>query len=281
MRTIRDRSDGKRNLFSGPVGCRLGLLATGLLVVLQVAFGQAAAGPPYAATPQRPTFTTDTSITAPGTLELEFGGTHARGFFSLPAVWKFTPDTNLAVFRQTEFSVGFDALTRITTDGRSLTQFGDRIGFAFRRPLYQGENLSMALAPLGLIYLRGSKGGRLGLLMIGTLHGGQHAVVLNVAWSSATSPSKDNPRHLVDFMGDYTYSLAESGFWSRWTVYAGYLLEKASGVESLFSLEQGLTFRLRPELVLDVGIVEQAVIGGKYETLLLVGFTYNFGRVQP
>jgi hypothetical protein len=35
--------------------------------------------PPYEATPQRPTFTIDTSITAPGTFELEIGSAHGEG----------------------------------------------------------------------------------------------------------------------------------------------------------------------------------------------------------
>jgi hypothetical protein len=57
------------------------------VLLAQSGGGTSAPAGPYTATPQRPTFIADTSTTAPGTLEVEFGATGAssfRGFFALP-----------------------------------------------------------------------------------------------------------------------------------------------------------------------------------------------------
>ena len=79
----------------------LAVLLLGLNALAQSAGAQSE---PPEATPQRPTFTSDTSTTAPGTLELEIGTTSSDSFFGLPLTIKYTPDV-AGLLREAEFSL--------------------------------------------------------------------------------------------------------------------------------------------------------------------------------
>jgi hypothetical protein len=118
---------------------------------------------PYQATPQRPTFTSDTATTAPGTMELELGALFAPGFFGAPVSLKFTPEASRGLFHQMELSLSFEAISSPSVGGRRVTQFGDRLGLVIRRPVYQGESFSLAVAPRATFFLRGDRGARLGV----------------------------------------------------------------------------------------------------------------------
>src|ERR1051326_7701551 len=53
----------------------------------------------------------NTLITAPGTMEIEFGGAFSTGgSFSFPSTIKYTPEGPYVWWGRTEFSVSFDSL---------------------------------------------------------------------------------------------------------------------------------------------------------------------------
>jgi len=70
----------------------------------------------YDATPQRPTFTSDTSTTAPGTLEMELGTVISEDTFVIPITFKYTPAATKGVFHKAEFSVSFDTVAGIESN---------------------------------------------------------------------------------------------------------------------------------------------------------------------
>ena len=233
--------------------------------------------PPRQATPQRPTFTNDTSVTAPGTFELEFGSAAKRNSLGLPAALKFTPDVENVLLRETEFSLGFDAYSTLSADGRRRHQFGDRLAFNLRRALHRGEHFSFALAPRATFFLRDEKGARLGATAIGAWSYGLNTVVANLTFTGATSPSDNNSQRQTDIALGYSRTLGESGLANRFGVFAEYQHEFPSGRANPVSLMQGITFRARPDLVLDFAVQQSGVADGPLEVQLLGGLTVNLG----
>ena len=233
--------------------------------------------PPRQATPQRPTFTNDTSVTAPGTFELEFGTAAKRNSFGLPSGLKFTPDMQSGLLRETELSIGFDALTSMSEDGRRIHQFGEQLTLAVRRALHRGEHFSFALAPRATFFLRGEKGARVGAKAIGMWSYGLNTAVANLTYTGATSPSDNNSAHQTDIALGYSRTLGESGVANRFALFAEYQHEFPSGRDNTVSLMQGITFRARPDLVLDFAVQQSGVAAGPLEVQILGGLTVNLG----
>ncbi len=230
---------------------------------------QAASSHP--ATPQRPTFTTDTSVTTPGTVELELGGFFAENVGALPTSVKFTPDVS-GFFHRTEIAVSFDTLSSVKTRGDRETRFGDTLTVAVRRAIYESDALSFALAPVATLFLRGEDGARLGGTAIAAYGRDVNSIVFNLGLTGATSSSPSNPSVQLDLATDFFHSLSD-----RLTIFAGALFEKASESTGAFSLDQGLAFRVRPHVVLDIGIVERGLADGPSALELLLGLTVNLG----
>lgn len=172
---------------------RAGRLALAVLLLGLNALAQSAGAQsePPEATPQRPTFTSDTSTTAPGTLELEIGTTSSDSFFGLPLTIKYTPDV-AGLLREAKLSLAFEAVTSISLAGVRRTEFGDRLTFALRRPVYRGERFSLAVAPQATFFVRDGKGARLGATLLGVYSFGRNTAIANLTWTSATSSSATN-----------------------------------------------------------------------------------------
>ena len=236
------------------------------------------AGPKtYAATPQRPTFTSDTSVTAPGSVELELGGTFSRGSWALPAFLKFTPDV-AGLFSQTELGVGFDLVSSVSIAGNRETRLGDSLSFSVRRAVYEGGSFSVALAPLASFFLREKEGVRLGATGIAVYSWGLNSLVGNLTWTGATRPSTENPSGQVDVSFDYVRSLGSRCVWERLAIFAGALYENPTGHSVSVSLAQGMSYKLRPHWVLDLAVVERGLAFGPSEWEILGGATVNLGR---
>ncbi len=266
-------------------------LAVAVLLLGLNAFAQSAGaqtggggqpGPPEA-TPQRPTFTSDTSTTAPGTLELEIGTTSSDSFFGLPLTIKYTPDVGglpalAGLLRETEFSLAFEAVTSISLAGERRTEFGDRLTFALRRPVYRGEQFSLAVAPQATFFVRDGKGARLGATLLGAYSFGRNTAVANFTWTSATSSSATNAAQQYDLAFDLARTLGASGALSRVGVFAGALVENPSNQKAAVSLGQGITYRVRPNWVVDFAVRELGLAEGRADYQILAGLTVNLGR---
>ena len=217
-------------------------------------------------------------------MEIEFGGSatgSGGGFLALPTMLKFTPDVGAGVFRQAEFSVSFDALQRDSSGAETESRFGDSLLLAVRRPVLEGDSFSVAVAPLAQFFLRDQAGARLGLLGIAAYSSGLEAVVANFTWTAATSSSPANPAHKYDFALDYAHTMGSTGIASRLGVFAGILIEKPTQADTSVSMSQGITYRMRPDLVWDVAIVENGLASGQAGYQVLAGLTVNLGRLVP
>lgn len=235
---------------------------------------------PYQATPQRPTFTADTSTTAPGTLELEMGMGSSGRFFSLPTSIKFTPDAGRGLFHRMEFSLHFDAISSVSEDDERETHFSDRLGLVIRRPVYLGESFSLAVAPRASFFLRGDRGARLGLTALTAYEFGLNSVVANMTWTSATTPSPTNPAQRYDVAFDFIRQLGPSGTMSRLSVFGGLLTENPTHQATSVSLGQGISYRVRPHWALDFAVREFGLTAGRRDYRIVAGFTINLGRLR-
>lgn len=255
------------------------LLLSGLCLASSHASAQTGSGPTrFDATPQRPTFTTDTSTTAPGTLELELGAAVSTGLLVVPQTIKFTPDVEDGVLHRGEISVAFDALASVAAAGRRETDFGDRLAIAFRRPVYSNGSVSVALAPEATVLLRGEAGLRVGAMGILASSFGRNAAVLNVGLSGATAASTTNPARDFFVAADLARTVGATGRLENLAVFAGALYENDTNDPASFSLGQGLSYRLRPNLVLDVAISEHGLAHGSGTYEIHAGLTFNLGR---
>ena len=234
----------------------------------------------YEATPQRPTFTANTTTSVPGTVEMEFGATVSDKFLTLPTTLKYTPEVPQGLFHQAEFSVSFDALSNHSAGSGRVTQCGNSLGIVMRRLVYLGDHISVAVAPRILVLLRGDHGLRIGARAIAAYDAGLNSTVVNFTWTAATSSSPTNPEHEYDIALDYSRTLGKSTMFSRWSVFAGVLSEQALHRDAAVSLGQGMSYRFRPGLVGDLAIRETGLGSGwsGYEALL--GLTVNLGRVE-
>lgn len=262
------------------ISLRFHLASLCLLALIPVNVSAQSVSGPYLATPQRPTFTSDTSTTAPGTIELQTGGTFSDGLFTLPTTLKFTPGVASGFFRSGEFSASFDAVTVLSANGRSHTRFGDRIDLAWRRPVYSRGRVSAAAVPLFTVFTRDASGVRLGAAGILAYAAGRSAAVLNASLTGATSASPSNPSKAGTIAADFLHTLSGSGPWSTVTVFAGLQSEHAARHPNVFSLGQGILWRVRPNLVLDAALRETRLNLHQKDLQLLLGLTLNFGRLQ-
>jgi hypothetical protein len=206
------------------------------LLAAPVAGGQDAGPPPPEATAQRPPFTFDTTLTPAGTIELELGGAWAESTRSLPLTLKYTPGRG--PIRTTELSLAFDLVAGVVQGGARQAGFGDRLTFMARHPWKLDAAWSLALAPRLSLLLRDVEGMRAGATAVAAYASGLDAVVGNLTFEAATSPSPTHTANQSDIALDYYRTLGRSGGLARWTSFAGRLHQRPDGAPTLLSLMQ-------------------------------------------
>lgn len=235
---------------------------------------------PFHATPQRPTFTADTSTAAPGTLELESGLTFAKGFFGVPFNFKFVPEVSRGLLHRMEFSAGFRGVSSVSFAGGRITRFGESVAFVVRRPVFERTGFSFALAPRALFFTRDESGARLGLTAIAVYSSGHNGLVANYTWSGATRSSPNNAAGEHEIASDFSRTLGHSGVPGRLAVFGGVFWARPTGRDSIVALGQGISFRVRPNWVLDLAVREEGLGSGPRGYRILAGFTVNPGRIR-
>jgi hypothetical protein len=101
-------------------------------------------------------------------------------------------------------------------------------------------NFALTLAPRGTIFVRGTDGGRAGLVAAGQDSWGKDQVIVNLIWTGGIGASASNPRsdYLTQF--DYTRSLQERGT----ALFLGFQQEDFGGAESV-GTEVGIVIPFR------------------------------------
>ena len=178
-----------------------------------------------------------------------------------------------------EFSVGFDSISSVEMGSERDTRFGDRIGFAIRRALYKSGGFSFGVAPQAVFFLRDEDGARLGASAIAVYSFGPNSLVTNLVWSAATDASENNPSRQTSLIAGYSRTLGSGPRSSRAAAFAEYLQEFPTGQPSRVSLLQGISYRLRPDLVLDFSLQQSGLLATPFDLVFAAGLTYNLGRL--
>ncbi len=211
----------------------------------------------------------NTLIAAPGTMEIEYGGSFSwGGGFALPMAFHYTPEGHHAWWGRTEFIVGFDSITH-----DSATQFGDRSTFAATCVIRDGDKLDIALAPQASLLLRGDSGARIGATGIARYDAGRTSAGVTFTWTGATHSSPSNPAGVFDLGTGYGFRLKPSGALGHLTPHVNALYEKATGAGRQISLFEGVEYQVTEPFAIDFSLQHIALGGAQPDTQFVVGIT--------
>jgi hypothetical protein len=222
------------------------------------------------ATAQRPSFTTNTSITHAGTVELETGVQGTRHQQSLPNLLKYTPNAG-PLDGRVEFSVAFDAVERSGGDA----SFGDAVTLYARIPTGERGAASFAVAPFASVPTKGDAGpGEVGGTFITSFAWGSNAATVNVTAAKATGDTPVDASH-----GNLAFALSRTLpgiLQGKLGLYVSGIADVGDHRAPSYSLLEGVTYNLHPRVTLDVS-VGQFAIGDETELAVVTGATVNFG----
>lgn len=211
----------------------------------------------------------NTLIAAPGTMEIEYGGSFSwDGSFTLPMAIHYTPEGRYVWWGRTEFSVAFDSVAH-----DSATQFGDRTSVAATCVIHDGDKLDIALAPQASFLMRGDSGARIGATGIARYDVGRSSAGVTFTWTAATHASPTNPAGVFDIGAGYGFRLKPSGALGHLTPHLNALYEKATGADRQISLFEGIEYQVTDPFAIDFSLQHIALWGGQTDTQFVVGIT--------
>ena len=223
----------------------------------------------------------NTLITAPDTLEVEWGGAFSMdGSFTFPATIHFTPEGHHVWWGRTEFSASFDSLASSADPLGRVTHFGDRVGLAATCVVHDGEKLDIAFAPQMSVLLRGDEGVRAGATAIARYDAGRSSTGVTLTWSAANRPSPTNPAGTIDVGFGYGYRLKATGPLSHLTPHFNTVYERSTGVERQISLFEGVEYQIVDAVAVDFSAQHLNVWGGQLDHQVVVGLTVSTGRLH-
>lgn len=232
----------------------------------------AAPGPPAAPTPQRPTFSSDASTTAEGTLELEAGADVDPGdAFSDPLAVK------LGVGPRSEAYVAFTPLVVIERSGPDEQGFGD-VSLGLRHRFWENAAADTAAALQVATKLPTAKdglgSGEIDFLTAAALTHTADWATLNLYYELALLGDPDgrgvDDRHGLALAGSRTLFESLGGF----AELAGF-----TGQGDPVFLTAGLTLGALAGTIVDLGL-RTGLNDDAEGTALLLGFTTNVGRLS-
>ena len=168
-------------------------------------------------------FTFSAPPICPGCVETEFGFLNLEDGNYVPAIISIALPTG-----HTDVNFIVNLLDSEAPNSKRATQFGNRLDFVVRQQVATKGNFALTLAPRGTIFVRGTDGGRAGLVAAGQDSWGKDQVIVNLIWTGAIGVSAANPRsdYLTQF--DYTRALQERGT----ALFLGFQQEHSGGDES-------------------------------------------------
>jgi hypothetical protein len=218
----------------------------------------------------------NTLITAPGTMEIEWGGAFSRdGSFTFPTAIHFTPEGPYAWWGRTEFSVSFDSLSY-----NQVNHFGDRISAAATCVVHDGDKLDFAIAPQATYLLRGDSGMRAGATAIARYDAGRSSGGVTLTWTGASNPSPTNPAGTFDIGVGYGFRLKPSGALGHLTPHVNWLYEKSTGNSRQVSLFEGLEYQVTDPFAIDFAVQHISLWGNQPDTQFVVGITVYTPRLR-
>jgi len=224
----------------------------------------------------------NTLITEPGTLEAEWDNLYSftSGNYSMPSIIKYTPMGKSILWGRTEFSAAFDSVDSIPQTGQRVTQFSDRVTFAANSVLFDGEKLDIAILPQATFFLRGESGARLGATAIARYDAGRNSMGATLSWSGATAPSPTNPSGSWDFGTGFGRRLAAAGAFGHLTPHTNVVYERSTGANPNWAGFAGMEYQITGRVAVDVTGQRFGLRGGTPDRQIVVGMTFNFGKLQ-
>jgi hypothetical protein len=218
----------------------------------------------------------NTLITAPGTMEIEWGGAFSTdGTFTFPTAIHFTPEGPYAWWGRTEFSVSFDSLSY-----NQVNHFGDRVSIAATCVVHDGDKLDFAIAPQATFLLRGDSGMRAGATAIARYDAGRSSGGVTLTWTGANNPSPTNPAGTFDLGAGYGFRLKPSGALGHLTPHVNWLYEKSTGIGHQVSLFEGLEYQVTDPFAIDFAVQHISLWGNQPDTQFVVGITLYTPRLR-
>jgi len=223
----------------------------------------------------------NTLITEPGTMEVEWGGLYSltTSDFTFPALIKYTPEGKHIPWGRTEYSVGFDSITTVGAGAGQLAEFSRAVNLTATSVLHDGEKFDFAVAPLASFFLRDEAGARIGAVAIARYDSGRNSTGATFSWSGATHSSPTNPAGTIDVGLGYARNLSGSDLLSKFTPHVNVLWEKSTGMTRQVSLFEGVEYQVLERLAFDLSAQHIAVAGGATDHQLVLGMTFNLGRL--
>jgi hypothetical protein len=222
----------------------------------------------------------NTLITAPGTMEVEWGHDYSStsGAYTMPSTVKYTPEGRHILWGRTEFAAAFDTISSVVENDARIAHFSDRLTFTATCVLIDGEKLDIAIAPQASVFLRGESGMRAGATAIARYDSGRNSMGVTVGWSGATSASATNPAGTFDAGIGFGRRLKASGLLGHFTPHSNVVYEKSTGADRLVSIFEGVEYQITEKFALDVSGQHFGVVGGPVDHQIVVGITMNLGR---
>jgi len=221
-------------------------------------------------------------ITMPGTVDLLIGNTITpQGDFAQPWSLQWTPEGDSLLRGRTEYAVSFDALTSNTRpDLPRLTHASDHLGLTATSVIRDGEKLDIAIAPQATFLWRDDRGARVGTGLVARYDFSPLTNLgASIAWTGATAPSPTNPSGVWDVGFGFGRKLAAGGARSRLNLHANTVIERATGLNRLHILSEGLGVSVTENLTL--GVTAQhyySATNGAFAQQCLVSFDWNLGK---
>ena len=240
-----------------------------------------APAPPGSAISLRKRLHVNTLITAPGTVELEWGNDYSltSDDYTMPATLKYTPQGRHILWGRTEFAASVDTISTSVENDARIAHFSDRITCAATSVLLDGEKLDIAIAPQASAFLRGESGMRVGATAIARYDSGRNSTGVTVSWTGATVSSPSNPAATFDAGFGYGRRLKASGFLGHFSPHGNVIYEKSTGVERLMSVFEGVEYQITDNFAIDASAQHFNVVGGSIDHQVVVGITWNLGRL--
>jgi len=223
----------------------------------------------------------NTLITAPGTLELEWGNDYSltSDDDTIPATLKYTPEGRHILWGRTEFAASFDTISTSVENDARIAHFSDRITCAATSVLFDGEKLDVAIAPQASVFLRGESGMRMGATAIARYDSGRNSTGVTLSWTGATVSSPDNPAATFDAGFGYGRRLKASGFLGHFSPHGNVIYEKSTGLDRLLSVFEGVEYQVTDNFAIDATAQHFNVVGGAIDHQVVIGITWNLGRI--
>lgn len=214
-------------------------------------------------------------------MEVEWSNTFdLDGSYSMPFLWKVTPEGSHLLWGRTEFSAALDGVSSIVTDGERTTHLTDHATFAATTLLLDGEHWNIAIAPQISLWTRGSSGARLGASTILRYDRGLSSGGATLTWTGATHTSDGNPAGTWDFNPGYGRRLSANGWSSHVSLYANGLLERSTGLTNVAAVIEGMEVELSDKVSFLLSGQQTRLGPGQLDHQIVTGLTVNLGRYR-